>query len=309
MSKPIPENPTTAVTVAEDKSRNIEYVPFGAKEKIKLSVAMTKSLLAVKTKTGRTCSDADAIKFLSMCQARLLNPWEGDAFLVGYENKDNPNEPKFSMITAHQAFLKRAEVNAEYDGMESGIVIEVDGQPFDRVGDFKLPNEKLLGGWARVHFKTRKHPMYKRLAMAQRKPSGYNSQFWSPEKEPEQICKCAEADALRASFPTMLGGLYLREELVPGEPVKATVTPIFDTPSARPALEEPKESPVNPVEDLRKLLDESEVSEEEVIGFLIAIGLANDEHKSLDDVHKAMPESIPLAIEKWEDFKDRIKSA
>jgi hypothetical protein len=26
------------------------------------------------------------------------------------------------------------------------------------------------------------------------------------------ICKCAEADALRASFLTMLGGLYLKEE-------------------------------------------------------------------------------------------------
>jgi hypothetical protein len=87
----------------------MEYVPFGASDKIKLTIAIIKNLVAVKTKSGKTCSDQDAIKFMMMCQARRLNPFEGDAFLIGYDAKDALR----SHITAHQAFLKRAEVNAE----------------------------------------------------------------------------------------------------------------------------------------------------------------------------------------------------
>ncbi len=44
------------------------------------------------------------------------------------------------------------------------------------------------------------------------------------------ICKCAEADALRSSFPTMLGGLYMREEL---SPVIEIEGPKFQQPANR----------------------------------------------------------------------------
>src|SRR5256885_17207110 len=97
----------------------VEFIPHGSEDKVKLSIAMVKNLIAVRTKSGATCSDNDAIKFVAMCQARRLNPFEGDAFLIGFDGTDGP---QFSLITAHQAFLKRAELNAEYDGMKSGII-------------------------------------------------------------------------------------------------------------------------------------------------------------------------------------------
>src|SRR5580692_885246 len=110
------------ITTKEEKP--MEYVPFGSQDKIKLSVAIVQNLICVKTKTGKTCTAGDAIKFMMMCQARRLNPFEGDAFLIGYDGREGP---AFSLITAHQAFLKRAEVNPEYDGMKSGVIVEQDG--------------------------------------------------------------------------------------------------------------------------------------------------------------------------------------
>ncbi len=196
---------STQVVQSKDPSA-VEFVPHGGNDAVKLSLHIVKNLIAVPTRSGKTCSDRDALKFIAMCRARRLNPFEGDAFLVGYDGK---NGPEFSLITAHQAFLKRAELHPEFDGMDSGIVIHMaDGSLLDRDGDFHLADESVVGGWARVHFKTRKHPTYRRIRLER-----FNKGFAQWQVDPAgMICKCAEADALRSSFPTMLGGLYMREE-------------------------------------------------------------------------------------------------
>lgn len=285
---------TQAVTRTEEKT--IEFVPFGAEDKIKLSVAMVKNLICVKTKSGAICSDVDAIKFVAMCQARRLNPFEGDAFLIGYDSKDGP---KFSLITAHQAFLKRAEVNEEYDGMKSGIIIERDGQIQDLEGDFYLPGDKVLGGWATVFFKNRKQPMHKRVRLERfKKPFG----IWL-EDAAGMICKCAEADALRSSFPTMLGGLYLREE-VPQEPKKME-SPIFNPPE-KPVVEvKPAASaPVTPQELLAERCKKDGITELDLLNFLDAtFGLSVNNLSELGD------ESVEMIQEKWDDIVKDIKEA
>jgi len=194
-----------AKTENEEK-QIVEFVPFGTKDKIQLSIEIVKRLVAVKTKTGKSCSDEDAFKFMLMCQARKLNPFEGDAFLIGYDSQSGPS---FSLITAHQAFLKRAEVHPEFDGMESGTIVMREGKVIDLVGDWHMPNDQVLGGWATVFFKNRAHPMTKRVRLAR-----FNKQYGIWRDDPAgMIVKCAEADALRSSFPTMLGGLYTHEEM------------------------------------------------------------------------------------------------
>lgn len=208
---------TQAVTTKDEKA--IEYVPFGAQEKIKLTISIIQKLICVPTKSGAVCSDKDAVRFMMLCQAQHLNPFAGDAYLVGY---DGQHGAQFSLITAHQALLKRAEVCPGFEGMESGIIINRDGIIEDRQGDFHLTDEEVVGGWAKVYRKDRK-PMYKRLSIEQRKPR-YTTPFWEGHKASEQIVKCAEADALRATFPTMLGGLYNAEETTgPIVPVEAQV--------------------------------------------------------------------------------------
>lgn len=183
----------------------IEYQPYGSGGRIKLTVGIVQKFVAERTKTGATCSDRDAIRFMMMCQAKLLNPFEGDCYLLGY---DTQHGAKFSQITAHQAFLKRAELHPEYDGMDSGIIVQDEnGTLTDLEGDFYLPDQKVVGGWATVYCKNRR-PTKRRLRR-DRFDTGQSN--WQKDAA-GMICKCAEADALRSTFPTMLGGLYLRQE-------------------------------------------------------------------------------------------------
>lgn len=195
----------------------VEYKPFMQEEKVKLSPRTVLDYLCTPTKTGKVCDVKQATRFVMLCKARGLNPWEGDAYLVGYDSNDGP---KFSLITAHQAFLKRAEVHPEYDGMESGVLVQrallgSDGEvrqvTVELAGDFFEEGDKLVGAWARVHFKNRTHPMYKRLKLGT-----FNKGFSRWKDDPAgMIVKCAEADALRSAFPNSLGGMYLEGELSP----------------------------------------------------------------------------------------------
>ena len=197
-----------------EKLSNVEksevtFTPFGAADAIKLTVALVQRFVAVKTKSGKTCTNEDAVKFIALCQAQRLNPFAGDAFLVGYDTREGT--AKFSLITSHVAFIKRAETCPDYEGMESGIILLLEGgEVKEREGDFKLPAETCVGGWARVYRKGRK-PMYRRLSIDAMRPP-YETAFWNDAKAPGQICKCAEADALRATFPTLIGGLYTEGE-------------------------------------------------------------------------------------------------
>lgn len=195
----------------------MEYTPFMGKDAIKLSVSIVQKMLCVATRSGKVCDATQAMKFMMMCRARLLNPFEGDAYLLGYDTQDGP---QFSLITAHQAFLKRAETHPEYDGMESGVVVlDAAKKITQRQGDLTLDGETLVGGWATVYFKNRRHPMHKVLKL-----STFNTGKSRWAKDPAgMIVKCAEADSLRSSFPTMLGGMYLEDEM----PELAEVKPSY----------------------------------------------------------------------------------
>jgi phage recombination protein Bet len=191
-------------TTKNDKE--LEFLPFGGDTKIKLSVAMVQKFLATPTKAGHICSERDAMRFLMLCQARGLNPWEGDCFVVGYDSKDGP---QFSLITAHQAFLKRAEMHPEFDGMQSGVLVRTQAGIEEHEGDFVDDSEELLGGWAKVHFKARRYPIYRKLHLS---CFVKETAIWRANPA-GMIVKTAEADALRSAFPTKCGGMYLQSEL------------------------------------------------------------------------------------------------
>jgi phage recombination protein Bet len=227
---------------ASGLDKPVEYQPLGTENKIKLTARIVQNMLAVKTRSGKTCSEDDALKFVMLCVSRGLNPFEGDAFLIGFDGKDGP---QFSLITAHQAFLKRAEMHPGYQGMDSGVIVkDSQGVLVDRQGDFFLDDDTLLGGWATVYVKDRR-PMTRRLKL-----STFHTGQSRWQKDPAgMIVKCAEADALRSSFPTKLGGMYLRDEIA--EPPAIEAPPVgrvsLGQPSGNghkeelPALAEPSE--------------------------------------------------------------------
>lgn len=184
-----------------------EFVPLGAGESIKLSCDIIRLILNPRTKSGRTPPDDQVMKFIMLCQARRLNPFENDAYLIGYEGQDGD---AWSLITSIYAFLKRAEVNPQYEGIESGVIVETkDGAIEEHVGDFLRDDEKLLGGWAVVHRSDRKFPNKKRVEF---KRYSTGKSRWQADPG-GMICKVAECQALRDTFPTTLGGLFIGEEV------------------------------------------------------------------------------------------------
>lgn len=194
-----------------DPDKIVEIIPFGTDKPVQLSVKIVQKLICSPSRSGKVCDAVQAIRFIRLCEARGLNPFEGDAFLLGYDSQDGTTT--FSLITAHQAFLKRAESHHEYNGMESGVILYPKGgkrtETYERQGDYYDPDyEVLVGGWARVHFKTREYPTYKRLRLA---TFDKHRSRWKDDPA-GMICKCAEADALRSSFPSLLGGLYTEGE-------------------------------------------------------------------------------------------------
>jgi len=276
----------------------VEYIPFGSEDKIRLHVGIVQNLIAVKTKSGKTCSDTDAIKFIAMCQAKHLNPFEGDAYLIGYDSRDGG--ATFGLITAHQTYLKRAELHPEFDGMESGVIVreKETGALKDLLGDFYVDSQTVVGGWATVHFKTRKHAMSKRVRLDTfKKPFG----VWL-DNAAGMICKCAEADALRSAFPTMLGGLYLREELEVTERAdsKDFKRPLFGQAGAT-TMPEPENGngqkvvdagptppgatgEVGPLSRLRAAMDGDGIKEGEVLDYVGDIGSLDESATSLEEL-------------------------
>src|SRR4051812_29305339 len=137
-------NNETAVVAPTE--RIVEIVPFGTDEKIKLSVSIIQNIIAVPTKSGKIPDATQCMKFMMLCKARHLHPFEGDAYLVGYDTQDGP---QFSLITAQQVFLKRAEASAGFNGMQSGVVVISYENIIEREGDLALDGETLIGGWAK----------------------------------------------------------------------------------------------------------------------------------------------------------------
>lgn len=188
------------------KAGEISYIPHGNDEAIKLSLSIIEKQIATPTRSGKKPTQKEMMDFLMLCRARKLNPFEGDAFLVGYDSKDGA---RFSLITSHQALLKRAELCKEFDGMESGLILDWNGELEETQGDFLPDGAVAVGAWARVHRSDRKIPTYRRLNIS-RYDKGFG--LWKEQREMMAV-KCAEADALRSAFPTSTGGMYLREEM------------------------------------------------------------------------------------------------
>ena len=74
-----------------------KFTPVGETAPIELNGATVRSYIAKPTKKGCLPSEQDIAMFVKLCEARGLNPWVGDAFLVGYDSQSGPT---FSLITS-----------------------------------------------------------------------------------------------------------------------------------------------------------------------------------------------------------------
>lgn len=183
---------------AESKERGkVTYQVAG--QDVTLSYNIVRNFL---TKGNGDVTDQDLTQFISICKYNQLNPFLGEAYLVKYGT--SPAQ----MITSKEALMKRAEANENYDGMQGGVIVLRDGKVEELEGCFKLPEDKLLGGWAMVYRKDRKYPYVSRVTLDEydKKQSTWN------EKKSTMITKVAKVQALREAFPAQLGAMYTAEE-------------------------------------------------------------------------------------------------
>lgn len=149
--------------------------------------------------------------FTELCKVRQLNPFLREAYLIKY-NSSSPAQ----MVVGKDAILKRAILHPKFDGREQGIIVLTkNGEVSERNGTFKLPNEELVGAWARVWRKDWERPTYISVSfdeVAQRKSNGELNHTWAT-KGATMVEKVALIRALRETFTEELGGMIDEDEV------------------------------------------------------------------------------------------------
>lgn len=154
-------------------------------------------------------SDKDTFMFLKLCQARNLNPFCNEAYLIPYEDKKS-GEIKCSMVVGKEAFMRKAEANPQYRGFKAGIILSKGEDLIYREGTFQRKGETLEGGWCEVYRADRDQPIRSEVSLAE-----YDKGFglWAQGKKATMIRKVGVVQAHRESFPSDLAGCYDRDEL------------------------------------------------------------------------------------------------
>lgn len=153
-----------------------------------------------------TATEQEAFMFLKLCQARNLNPFLNEAYLIKYGDKT-------TMTVGKEAFMRRAEAHPQFDGFEAGIIIQKpDGELERREGTFMLKNESLVGGWAKIYRKDRRQPFVSEVALHE---YDLKKALWI-QKPATMIRKVAIVQGKREAFPSEFGGMYDKAEVDTG---------------------------------------------------------------------------------------------
>jgi phage recombination protein Bet len=164
-------------------------------------------------------SDEELAYFIAQARVQNLNPFTREIYFIKYGNQPA------QIVVAQKAFQKKADAHPQYDGMESGIIYEKDGEIQRSEGAFLPKGAEILGAWAVVYRKDRTHPTRAEVTFSEydnskiRKEGKINQygkenkpNTWD-EKPAVMIQKVATVTALRNAFPNELGGLYEADEL------------------------------------------------------------------------------------------------
>lgn len=149
--------------------------------------------------------------FTELCKARKLNPFLKEAYCIKFGSQPA------QIVVGKDAILKRAIIHPDYDGMESGVIVQVieTGEIIERKGTFYLNSEeKLVGGWAKVYRKNWKYPTFCSVSfdeVANKKKDGSLNSNWAG-KGATMVEKVAKVRALRETFIEDLSGMYDADE-------------------------------------------------------------------------------------------------
>ena len=197
-------------------------------------------------------TDEEVMMFMSLCRYQHLNPFLKEAYLIKFGSSPA------TIVTGKDVFTKRARRNKDYAGKQAGIIVlnEETNVITEREGTFYLPNEKIVGGWAKVFIKGYTEPEYVAVSFdeyAGKKKDGSLNSNWS-SRPGTMIRKVALVQALREAFPEDFNGMYAPEEMGnAGEVVLNDEGPAEVVVESKDVTPEPKDEPMNPPTDAEEM--------------------------------------------------------
>ena len=176
---------------------------------------VTQDLLLDYLKTmNKGLNEQQTKQFLAVAGTFGLNPWKREVYAVTYKNKDGSTD--MSIVTGYETYIKRAELNPNYDGFE----IEFKGG-FKRG---KVTKTGKNGSWqvdalvpdgevsciCTVYRKDRAHPTREEVFFDE---YDQGNPMWQ-SKPRTMLKKVAIVSAFRKAFPFDFGGMpYTSDEL------------------------------------------------------------------------------------------------
>lgn len=161
-------------------------------------------------------TDQEILYFLGLCQARKLNPFVKDVFLIKYGD----NSPA-TMVVSKDVLERRAIKNQNYKGKKVGIfVLDKNGEFAKREHTILLQGEILVGAWCEVYRKDWDYPAVAEVNFEEyigKTKDGKTNSQWS-NRPVTMITKVAKAQALREAFIEELQGMYDVGELENTQP-------------------------------------------------------------------------------------------
>ena len=219
-------------SLAKTQNQQSNVISYDANgETVKLSASMVKSYLV---NGNGAVTDQEVTMFLSLCRFQHLNPFLKEAYLIKYGTSPA------TVVVGKDVLLKRAMRSDKFGGLSAGvIIINANGEIEEREGTFVLPDDTLVGGWAKVIIKGYDVPFYASVSMKEYSTGKSN---WLT-KPATMIRKVAMAQALREAFPEEMSALYDQAEMGSVSDIQLDSTPV-----AMPTTENAAETPVQSVE-------------------------------------------------------------
>lgn len=200
-----------ALTVIEGNQSLVEGSPSRLIEA--LSPRDKATIMSLCMPSG--ANDSELALYLYRCKEQGFDPLSGELVLQKRVSQKD-GSVNLSFITTRDALLKKAELNPNYMGLNSGVVREndtflVDTEKGVVKHTFGTKRGKILAGWAVVYHKTRL-PVVAVSDFGEYANANSRSPVWGALPS-AMIQKVAEVAALRRQFPILTQGVYTTEEL------------------------------------------------------------------------------------------------
>ena len=220
------------LTRAQQAKKPVSVTYKAGNADVTLTLGMIKKYLV--TGSPENVTEQELMMFMSLCKYQGLNPFTRDAYLIKYGTQ------AATIVVGKGALEKRAARCSSYRGFEAGIIVRTEnGEIERRTGTFLLPEETLVGGWAKVYVDGFTQPVETAVSMQEylgRKRDGSVNSQWAT-KPATMIRKVAKAQALREAFPEDMAGMYVAEEVgIDGLEEQVIEPPQDEIPAARPEI-------------------------------------------------------------------------